>query len=246
MSNIPVEITAAIIGLIGAIIAAIIGLRKKKRNKDSELPTVQSGGHSIIATDHAVQNVFMNKQNIPDPQTQKYDEIVDVAEKIKMKANQILEENEEILSPLLNEKPNRMVIGENMNLLFNIQHSRADFGEWKTFLETKASLEKSFETKIVINELVSLVEKLHNTLYSYSSSLDIREGKLDQMAGLTKKYLVTQFLTREDETQLGQDTVLKLRAIANDYLEYLRGLTEAIGGITGRLRALSQHSKTGL
>ena len=244
------EITVAIISALAVIIAAIVtGIfsiaKRKGDNKEastrSPQQTVQAGSNAIVARDGAVQNVSINSQLplSPSPWTlSDSQKLLEVTDQITNRASEILEDNEKVLSSLFRDNPNRTQIRDNMMDLFTIQRSRASFGEWKAFLESMTVAGNNPEITEILKELVEYLEDLHDTLYSYSRSSETRARNVkllelftkDQL--FTKKQIVTMVLDDENRT------LQELQSIANDYLEYLRELTENIGRINGQLKAI--------
>ncbi len=179
------------------------------------------------------------KKRLQFLQLKKYFRVLDIAEKLKVRTNAILEENENILAPIFRDRQSMRDISKSMNNLFNIQKSRADFGEWKSFLETVIESEKSSEINAFAKDLIDLIAKLQNALYSYEESSIEQRNNQQHMQEITKKYLVNKIFTQEQENQFKKYGLEELRAIVTDYLNYLRSLTEKTGEIVGRIKGMS-------
>jgi hypothetical protein len=225
------EIVAAIIGGIAVVLSAVIaGIFKLKERGEEDKQSAQAGGHVIQARDNVAQNINI-VEKAQSRNYQKYD-LLEVVSEIKEYANTILIENQKTLRPLFSKKPTRNEVKESLEILFNEQHGRANFGEWQGYL-TNALEKKEYQpAKYMIVELLSLLEQLHASLYSYYSSSDFRLNNYETM----KHYMVVSI--ENDNVSIEQ-----LRLSAKDYLEFLRSLIEKIGVINGKLKFLSELEK---
>ena len=228
------QIIAEIIASVGAVIAAIIGgiflLHSTKAKKEkNNTPNIKSGGNTIIASEKATQNIFFSPSSEPmkTPEEKRRIKLVETAEKIKERANSILIENEEILTPLFQPRPKVLVVRKAMVDLFNKQKSRADFSDWIGYLETEKEKEQNAKFKEYIGELLIPTIQLSNALYSNPNiSLD---GQVVYIS--KKKFLMADVLS-------GNVPLPEIRKFTEDYLEYLRDLISNIGQASGKIKSL--------
>ncbi|NPA72174.1 MAG: hypothetical protein GXO35_05020 [Gammaproteobacteria bacterium] len=221
------EVVAAIISGIAVVFAAVIAgvFAIKKRNEDKNSQSAQAGGHVIQASGQITQNISINDPTaILSHQT---DELLEIVSSIKDYANNILVENEIILSPLFSEKPKRDEVKEGIVKLFTEQRGRANFGEWEGYLTNALMLDKYQNVKDLIIELLLLLKQLHNSLYSYyDNSPYLRKNNVKTM-----KYYMIAMLENKDVS------IEQLKISANAYLEFLRNTVEKIGMISGTLKS---------
>jgi hypothetical protein len=237
MSN---EIIAQIIAAIGVILAAIItgvflllSNKKKKVKGIKEIPTISSGGHTIVASEKSTQNVYISSSATPNQYLEQLNpgmKLSELADQIKDRADLILTENQNVLTPLFQSKPNMKKIRKDMIDLFNLQTSRTDFGAWEGYLEYKKQKERNEDLRNLITDLLDLVSRLSYILYSNKREFG-DEGIIIRKNPPGSKSDMLMILV--DRTEY----LPEVRRFAEDYLELLRDLATQIGKLAGKIRS---------
>lgn len=187
---------------------------------------IESAGGNIFHVGPGA-TAIINESNLP-PEPQ----LLIVAKQIRDRANAALNENQEILSPVILDPTTRYAVARNLSQLFQRQQSRGDFGEWLAFLETARPRENNPEIRATIEELLVAANELHRAFYAYYE-ID------DEVSTTTKKRFISDVLYGGEGSEwwrrLSDQEVI---ALVEGYLNFLRTETENIGRAVGKLNVL--------
>lgn len=209
MSN---EIYAAIIVGSAAILAALIGILKKKNNNRSLSDNI-AGGHQVFAHGNVNQTININS-SITQPENQA--KILEISEKAFDVINSSLIENEKILTAFLTKQLNQFETSIELKKLFHLQKNRGDLAQYKNYLKVSYDQEKNMDVKYNIDVMIKGISYLQKLFYSYEKSLD------NYGSGETSKYFIGLVLAKKYNTQnyLIDDEEAERQVI--NYLEELR------------------------
>lgn len=174
------------------------------------------------------QFVIQNRESQQKENIDEYHELLEVANQIEKQATNILIENQKILSPIFEDQPSRKEIEKGIRKLFEVQHSRAKFGEWVSYLKNKEDSFKKEEIKKEIRNLRHILTNLQSILYENDQKYPTRYTLMNY----TKKYMMKNVIGNQ------QIDIKPVRQATNAYLENLRKINEEIGKSKGTLKAL--------
>ncbi|OKH42941.1 hypothetical protein NIES2101_32035 [Calothrix sp. HK-06] len=163
--------------------------------------------------------------------------IVNTAKEIFDCVNLSLIENQQLISPFLQNQSKREEVWSKVDFLFHGQRERGNFGTWKAILEAILETEENPKLQDAINKLIESLQKFHKSFYSYYRYKAEDPEKYETYK--RDKHFVAYALNEEKSGFTDEEVAM----IAEDYLNYLRGLVEEVGSITGRLEIIFFNHK---
>jgi hypothetical protein len=157
--------------------------------------------------------------------------VLEVAEQLNERAQEILETNETAILPFLHDPTTRPQLRERMIDIFNQQFNRWRFGEWRGVLEILAEQATDPRLQTLISSLLQSLFLLRDTCYAYKGG----SADPDIPSPFQTRGMLVQTLTATAPSASDADVL----EVANLFLNSLRDQMETIGSLTGRLRALA-------
>lgn len=163
--------------------------------------------------------------------------IVNTAKEILDCVNLSLIENQQVISPFLQNQSKREEVCSKVDFLFQNQRELGNFGKWKAILKAIIETEENPQLQGAINQLIKIIQQFHESFYSYYRYKAKNPEKYETYK--RDKHFVAHALNKEKSGFTDEEVV----SIAEDYLNYLRGLVEEVGSITGRLEIMLFNDK---
>lgn len=146
-------------------------------------------------------------------------------------ANEILVENQEIITHYLQNSEDRLIVSRAIIKLYQIQRNRNQFILWQTYFENVLDKVLDDEPQKVIEALAEIVGKLRNILYAkFDGILNERLSDFDESE--INKHLLGKIFIKADVTNE------ELVKVAEDYLDKLRKCIDGLGSAVGKLEAI--------
>ncbi len=165
---------------------------------------------------------------VADSKVRKINNLVNTAKEILEGVNSSVIENQQVIIPFLQNQSKRHEVWSKVDFLFQGQRDRGNFGRWQSFLEAILETEENPQLQDAINQLLEIIQQFHQSFYSYYRSYAKNPEKYQTYK--YDKHFVAYALNKERSGFTDEEVV----RIAEEYLDYLRGLVEKMGSITGR------------
>ncbi|GAA6617386.1 effector-associated domain EAD1-containing protein [Scytonema sp. NUACC26] len=173
---------------------------------------------------------------VADSKIRKINNLVNTAKEILERVNSSLIENLQVIIPFLQNNSKRDEVWSKVHFLFQGQRDRGNFGRWQSFLEAILETEEDPQLQGAINQLIEIILQFYKSFYSYYRS-STKNPKKFQLYKYDKDFVVYA-LNKECSGFTDEEVAL----IAEEYLDYLRGLVEKMGSIIGRLETAKDKS----
>ncbi|MEZ4988592.1 MAG: hypothetical protein R2795_26820 [Saprospiraceae bacterium] len=163
------------------------------------------------------------------------EQLKDVVEIVYSVANDILYENQTILTQIFGQSASKLEIANRMTEVFHQQKSRGSFSRWITYLEETAKNNKNQnEIKQEAKNLALVLDDLHKLLYSYIPNFNPEKLKGDLEFRIDTKFIMSRLFDFEDA---------EAKEIVHSYLERFRLITQKIGAIAERVNLIVEEEK---
>lgn len=160
------------------------------------------------------------------------EQLKNVVEIVYSVAEEILNENQKILSKIFVKEANKRKIAVQMTNVFHQQKSRGSFSRWITFLnETEKNPNHQKDLTQEAKNLASILQDFHNMLYSYIPNFNLEKIKEEQDMVIVNKFIMSRLFDFSDE---------EAKELVQSYLERIRVITQEIGAIAEKVNLLNE------